>query len=77
MKEYGPDVICPTSHVVQFTHRPGNEGPFFCEACGSTEHFRLSDPEPNPSEPCTCGVAFGTDEGPCVCEPTVSGADRG
>lgn len=23
-------------------------------------------------EPCTCGVAFGTAEGPCVCEPSGS-----
>lgn len=66
MKQFGPDVICPSSHVVQFTHRPGNEGPFFCMACGSTEHAPLSD-----RERCTCGVAFGTAEGPCVCEPNV------
>jgi hypothetical protein len=34
-----------------------------------------SDPWPTATpKPCTCGVAFGTAEGPCVCEAE---ADRG
>lgn len=37
-KEYGPEVLCPESNDVQSTHRPGNEGPFFCMACGATDH---------------------------------------
>jgi hypothetical protein len=38
VKEYGPDVMCTLTGQEEPTHRPGNEGPFFCMACGATDH---------------------------------------
>lgn len=38
---YGPDVFCPDYDDYIGTHRPGNDGPFFCIVCGSTTHTAL------------------------------------
>jgi hypothetical protein len=40
--EYGPDVMCTSTGGVESTHRPaGSEDPWFCMACGATDHKRL------------------------------------
>jgi len=38
MKTYGPEVLCTFTKDVASTHRPGNYGPFYCMACGETDH---------------------------------------
>lgn len=48
MPEFGPMVECPETGEQEYTQRPpGGEGPWFCRACGSTDH------EP---APCWCSA---------------------
>lgn len=37
-REFGPLVNCPETGTHEDSHRPGNSGPFFCKACGATDH---------------------------------------
>lgn len=44
-KQYGPDVECTFTERDEATHRPGNSGPFFCMACGATDHEEAQQPD--------------------------------
>jgi len=44
VKEYGPEVLCPFTGQPEPTHRPAATGPWFCMACGATDHERVLAP---------------------------------